>query len=168
LSATETHLFTQHVLNEIRGGYSHYYQAQFSLLNGHDYSTQFGWGNIAVPGYSATIGFPDLYLGSGYLAGGSSYKPFFINDDNWEVNDNLTVSQVGRHDLKFGVQFRRLNSHPLFSLFPTTYQYYGSYGYSITSNNYQQFYSNAYFFDGGTDTPICCWDFLWTCIADCS
>jgi outer membrane receptor protein involved in Fe transport len=151
LSATETHLFTQHVLNEIRGGYSHYYQAQFSLLNGHDYSTQFGWGNIAVPGYSATIGFPDLYLGSGYLAGGSSYKPFFINDDNWEVNDNLTVSQVGRHDLKFGVQFRRLNSHPLFSLFPTTYQYYGSYGYSITSNNYQQFYSNAYFFDGGTD-----------------
>jgi hypothetical protein len=44
-----------------------------------------------------------------------------------------------------------LNSHPLFSLFPTTYQYYGSYGYSITSNNYQQFYSNAYFFDGGTD-----------------
>jgi outer membrane receptor protein involved in Fe transport len=151
LSATETHLFTQHVLNEVRGGYSHYYQAQYSLLNGHDYSTQFGWGNIAVPGYSATIGFPDLYLGSGYLAGGSSYKPFFINDDNWEVNDNLTVSQVGRHDLKFGVQFRRLNSHPLFSLFPTTYQYYGSYGYSITSNNYQQFYSNAYFFDGGTD-----------------
>jgi hypothetical protein len=151
LSATETHLFTQHVLNEIRAGYSHYYQAQFSQLNGHDYSTQYGWGNIAVNGYPATIGFPDLYLGSGYLAGGSSYKPFFINDDNWEINDNITISQVGRHDLKFGGVFRRLNSHPLFSLFPTTYQYYGSYGYSITSNNYQTFYPNAYFFDGGTD-----------------
>ena len=34
LSATETHLFTQHILNEVRAGYSNYYQAQFSLLNG--------------------------------------------------------------------------------------------------------------------------------------
>lgn len=159
LSATETHLFTQHVLNEIRAGYSHYYQAQFSQLNGHDYSTQFGWGNIAVNGYPATIGFPDLYLGSGYLAGGSSYKPFFINDDNTEINDNITVSQVGRHDLKFGVVFRKLNSHPLFSLFPTTYQYYGSYGYSMTNDpNYYYGYgydgsanAGAFFWNGGTD-----------------
>ncbi|HEY4011090.1 MAG TPA: TonB-dependent receptor, partial [Acidobacteriaceae bacterium] len=142
-SATETHLFTQHILNEIRGGYSNYYQAQFSQLNGHDYSTQYGWGNIAVPGYEATIGFPDLYLGSGYLAGGSSYKPFFINDKNWEINDNITVSQVGRHDLKFGVAYRNLNSHPLFSLFPTTYQYYGSYGYSMTND------PNYYTYTGG-------------------
>jgi hypothetical protein len=159
LSATETHLFTQHVLNEIRAGYSHYYQAQFSLLNGQDYSTKYGWGNIAVNGYPATIGFPDLYLGSGYLAGGSSYKPFFINDDNTEVNDNITVSQVGRHDLKFGVQYRNLNSHPLFSLFPTTYQYYGSYGYSMTNDPSYCYgygcygYDNvgAYFWNGGTD-----------------
>ncbi|HEX4156511.1 MAG TPA: TonB-dependent receptor [Acidobacteriaceae bacterium] len=159
LSATETHLFTQHVLNEIRAGYSHYYQAQFSLLNGHDYSTQYGWGNIAVPGYPSTIGFPDLFLGAGYLAGGSSYKPFFINDDNTEINENLTVSQVGRHDLKFGVVFRKLNSHPLFSLFPTTYQYYGSYGYSVTNDpSYCYGYgcygydnAGAFFWNGGTD-----------------
>lgn len=150
-SATETHLFTQHILNEVRAGYSNYYQAQYSLLNGTDYSTKYGWGNVAVQGYPSTIGFPDLFLGAGYLAGGSSYKPFFINDQNWEINDNITVSQVGRHDLKFGAVFRRLNSHPSFSLFPTTYQYYGSYGFSITSNNYQEFYPNAYFFDGGTD-----------------
>ena len=151
LSATETHLFTQHVLNELRAGYSHYYQAQFSLLNGYDYSTKYGWGNIAVNGYPATIGFPDLYLGSGYLAGGSSYKPFFINDDNWEINDNITVSQVGRHDLKFGGVFRRLNSHPLFSLFPTTYQYYGSYGYSMTNDPNYGTYTGGFFWDGGTD-----------------
>ena len=151
LSATETHLFTQHVLNEIRAGYSNYYQAQYSLLNGHDYSTQYGWGNIAVNGYSATIGFPDLYLGSGYLAGGSSYKPFFIDDRNWEINDNITVSQIGRHDLKFGVVFRKLNSHPLFSLFPTTYQYYGSYGYSMTNDPNYYTYTGGFFWDGGTD-----------------
>jgi hypothetical protein len=150
-SATETHLFTQHVLNEIRGGYSNYYQAQYSLLNGTDYSTKYGWANIAVPGFPATIGFPDLYLGSGYLAGGSSYKPFFINDKNWEVNDNLTVSQLGRHDLKFGGVFRKLNSHPLFSLFPTTYQYYGSYGYSMTNDPNYYTYTKGFFWDGGTD-----------------
>jgi len=152
LSATETHLFTMHVLNEIRAGYSDYYQAQYSLLNGHDYSTQFGWGNIAVNGYPATIGFPDLYLGSGYLAGGSSYKPFYIDDKNWEINDNITVSQVGRHDFKFGAVFRKLNSHPLFSLFPTTYQYYGSYGFSMTNDpNYGTYIPGAFFWDGGTD-----------------
>lgn len=151
LSATETHLFTQHVLNELRAGYSHYYQAQFSLLNGHDYSTQYGWGNIAVNGYPATIGYPDIYLGSGYLAGGSSYKPFFINDDNTEINDNLTISQVGRHDLKFGAVFRKLNSHPLFSLFPTTYQYFGSYGYSMTNDPNYGTYTGGFFWDGGTD-----------------
>ena len=117
LSATETHLFTQHVLNEIRAGYSNYYQAQYSLLNGHDYSTQYGWGNIAVNGYSATIGFPDIYLGSGYLAGGSSYKPFFIDDENREIDDNITVSQIGRHDLKFGVVFRKAELAPTFQSF---------------------------------------------------
>jgi hypothetical protein len=159
LSATETHLFTTHILNEIRAGYSHYYQAQFSQLNGHDYSTQYGWGNIAVNGYPATIGFPDLFLGAGYLAGGSSYKPFFINDDNTEINENITVSQVGRHDLKFGGVFRKLNSHPLFSLFPTTYQYYGSFGYSMTNDpSYCYGYgcygydnAGAFFWNGGTD-----------------
>lgn len=151
LSATETHLFTQHILNELRAGYSRYYQAQFSTLNGHDYSTQYGWGNIAVPGYAATNGYPDIYLGSGYLTGGSSYKPYFINDDNFEVNDNLSVAQVGRHDLKFGAQFRRLNSHPTFSLFPTTYQYYGSYGYSMTNDPNYYTYTGGYFWDGGTD-----------------
>lgn len=151
LSATETHLFTSHVLNEIRGGYSNYYQAQYSLLNGHDYSTQYGWGNIAVNGYPATMAFPDLYLGSGYLAGGSSYKPFYIDDRNWEINDNITVSQVGRHDLKFGAVFRKLNSHPLFSLFPTTFQYYGSYGYSMTNDPNYYTYTGGFFWDGGTD-----------------
>ncbi|HTV09757.1 MAG TPA: TonB-dependent receptor [Candidatus Aquilonibacter sp.] len=151
LSATETHLFTQHLLNEIRAGYSHYYQGQFSTLNGHDYSTQYGWGNIAVSGYPATIGYPDIYLGSGYLAGGSSYKPFFINDDNTEIDDNLTISQVGRHDLKFGILFRKLNSHPLFSLFPTTYQYFGSFGYSMTNDPNYGTYTGGFFWDGGTD-----------------
>jgi hypothetical protein len=152
LSATETHLFTPKILNELRAGYSHYYQGQFSQLNGHDYSTQYGFGNIAVPGYAATMGFPDIYMGTGYLTGGSSYKPFFINDQNTEVNDNLTVSQVGRHDLKFGGDFRRLNSHPSFSLFPTTYQYYGSYGFSMTSDpTYGTFIPGADFYLGGSD-----------------
>jgi hypothetical protein len=151
LSLTETHLLTQRILNEIRAGYSRYYQAQFSQLNGTDYSTKYGWGNIAVPGYPATIGYPDIYLGAGYLTGGSSYKPFFIDDDNTEVSDNITVSQVGRHDLKFGVDFRRLNSHPSFSLFPTTYQYYGSYGYSMTNDPNYGTYTGGFYWDGGTD-----------------
>ena len=151
LSATETHLVTPQILNEVRAGYSHYYQAQYSQLNGQDDSTKYGYGNIAVPGYKATLGFPDIYLGSGYLTGGSSYKPFFINDENFEINDNLSVSQRGRHDFKFGFVYRRLNSHPSFSLFPTTYQYFGSYGYSITNDPNYGTYTGGFFYDGGTD-----------------
>lgn len=145
----------------MRAGYSHYYQAQFSQLNGKDYSTQYGYGNIAVPGYAATVGFPDIYLGSGYLTGGSSYKPFFIDDNNIEVNDNLTVSQVGRHDLKFGGGYRRLNSHPSFSLFPTTYQYFGSYGYSMTNDPNYGTYTGGFFGTAERILPTCSWDFRW-------
>lgn len=164
LSATETHLFTPQVLNELRAGYSHYYQAQYSLLDGTDYSDEYGFGNITVPGHAATVGFPDIYMGSGYLTGGSSYKPYYVDDDNTEINDNLTVSQVGRHDLKFGGVLRLLNSRPSYSIFPTTYQYYGSYGYSITTDptfcgytyapcNTPTGYYNpkAYFYTGGSD-----------------
>jgi Carboxypeptidase regulatory-like domain/TonB-dependent Receptor Plug Domain len=50
-SVTETHLFNTRFINETRLGYTRYGLAQYSLLDGHDYSTQFGMGNIAVPGF---------------------------------------------------------------------------------------------------------------------
>lgn len=152
ISATFTHVFSPTTLNEVRFGFSRYAQNQFSLLNGTDYSTKFGVGNIAVPGYEATIGYPYVFMGTGYLTGGSSYKPYHVLDNNYSVVDNFTWSSIARHEFKFGGIYRQLNSHPVFSLFPTGYEYYNSYYASQTSDpTYTFFNSSAGFGNGGTD-----------------
>ena len=131
---TETHLFSNRLINEFRLGYTRYNLAQFSLLDGHDYSTEFGMANIAVPGLPATDAYPYIYLGAGYLTGGSTYKPLFFKDRNWQIADSIILSGVGKHELKFGADFRRLKSNPNFSLFPTGFQYYGGPYFSMTSD----------------------------------
>jgi outer membrane receptor protein involved in Fe transport len=152
ISATYTHVFSPTTLNELRFGYSRYDENLYSLLNGTDYSTKYGMGNIAVPGYDATIGYPQIYMGTGYLAGGSTYKPYHVLDNNYELADNFTWSTIPRHTFKFGEEFRRLNSHPLFSLFPTGFQYYGSFGFSQTADpTYSYFVPGAFFYNGGSD-----------------
>ena len=133
LSLTYDHIFTPTSLNELRFGYLNDHQDQYSLLNGNDYSTKYGFGNVTVPGYPATVGFPQIYMADGYLAGGSTWKPFHILDENYEIDDSYTWTRFARHEFKFGTQIRLLNSHPNFSLFPTGFDYFGSYGYAETA-----------------------------------
>jgi hypothetical protein len=133
ISLTYDHIFSANALNEFRFGYLYYHQHQYSLLNGTDYSTKFGFGNVAVPGYAATIGMPTIYMADGYLAGGSSYKPYQVQDNNYQFGDSYTWSGVPKHEFKFGADLRLLNSRPNFSYFPTGWQYYGSFGNSVTS-----------------------------------
>ncbi len=131
ISATETHLFSDRLLNEFRFGYSRYRLNQLSLLNGQNLADQFGIPNVNVPGAPSTSGFPYIYLGSGYETGGSTYKPLYFLDSNYQFQDNISLSSVGKHEFRFGGDFRRLNSHPNFSLFPTGFQYYpGPYQYA--------------------------------------
>lgn len=151
LSVSEIHIFNSRLVNEARFGYTRLREDLFSLLNGHDYSTQFGLGNIGVQGFPATFGFPFIFMGTGYVTGGSTFKPFLELDNNFQVSDNVTLSSVGKHEFKFGGDFRRVNSHPNFSLFPTGFQFYGSFGFSATSNNFNTFYPNTFMFDGGVD-----------------
>jgi hypothetical protein len=134
-SISETHLFSARFFNEARIGYTRYHLDQYSLLSGHDWSTQYGVGNIAVPGFSATDGFPYIQAAY-YFTGGSSYKPYYVRDNNYQFTDNVVLSGVGKHEFKFGGDYRRLHSNPTFSLFPTGYQYYagGYFGQSLTSN----------------------------------
>ncbi|MGO8720910.1 MAG: carboxypeptidase regulatory-like domain-containing protein [Acidobacteriaceae bacterium] len=152
LSATYVHVFSPTTLDEFRFGWSRYVQHQDSLLDGTDYSTKYGMGNIAVPGFPATDAYPYIYMGSGYFTGGSTYKPYNVLDNNFQVTDNFTWSSIARHEFKFGEEYRRLNSHPDFSLFPTGYQYFGSYGYSNTADpSYQTYLPGAFFWAGGSD-----------------
>jgi outer membrane receptor protein involved in Fe transport len=154
LSVTETHLFSNRLLNEFRFGFTHFNLAQYSLLNNDDLSTKYGVGNIAVPGYPATDSYPYIFLGAGYLTGGSTYKPLYFRDSNFQFADNVILSGVGKHEFKFGADVRLLNSHPNFSLFPTGFQYFGGPYYSMTSdwsyssplNDYSALYAT-----GGSD-----------------
>jgi hypothetical protein len=134
LSLTYDHTFSATALNEFRFGYLNYHQQQLNPLDGTDYSTKYGWGNIAVPNFPATDSYPYVYLEEGYFAGGSSYKPFQILDQNSQFTDAFTWSGLKRHELKFGADLRLLNSNPDFSIFPTGYIYFQGFGGSFTSD----------------------------------
>jgi hypothetical protein len=145
-SISEMHLFSSRFLNEARFGYTRYSINQYSLLSGHDYSTQYGMGNVGLPGFQATNAYPYIQLYSGYFTGGSSYKPLLLQDHNLQFTDNLILSSIGKHELKFGGDFRRLNAFPFFTIFPTGYQYYGAYFSPSTSDSTFTHYPG----------PICC------------
>jgi hypothetical protein len=157
LSATETHLFSDRLLNEFRFGYSRYRLNQNSLLNGQNLATQYGMPDVNLPGFPSTSGFPQVYLGDGYETGGSTYKPLYFLDSNFQFQDNIVLSSVGKHEFRFGADFRRLNSHPIFNLFPTGYQYYsGPYQYApsgpLSAAQDYSFYDTTYaYYNGGSD-----------------
>lgn len=150
ISVTYDHTFSSSKLNEVQFGYLLYPENLYSLLNGTDYSTKYGVGNVDVPGYPATVGYPQIFLADGYLAGGSTYKPYHVKDQNYQITDSFTWTK-GRHDLKFGADVRLLNSHPVFSLFPTGFDYFESFGYAETSNFYYTYIPGAYNWAGGSD-----------------
>lgn len=152
-SVDETHFFSTRFINDARFGYTRYYISQYPLLQGQNLASQYGMGNVNIPGFPATYSYPYIQLYSGFFTGGSTYKPFYIRDRNLQISDNLILSSVGKHEFKFGGDFRRLNSFPNFSLFPTGYQYYGAYFSPSTSDpTFSQYFNPyAWFPNGGSD-----------------
>ena len=151
LSVSEIHTFSNRMLNEFRVGFNRFNEQQFSLLNGQDLSDKFGMGNVTVPGFPATVGYPQVFTVSGYIAGGSTFKPFLELDNNLQFVDNFSITQA-RHDLKFGVDVRKLSSHPDFSLFPTGFQFYGFPFANITGDpTFSFFDANSFWGNGGSD-----------------
>jgi hypothetical protein len=151
LSFSATHLISTKSLNEFRFGYTRYRLDELSLLDSRNLASQFGLGNVNLAGLPQTSGFPVVYLGFGAETGGSTYKPLHFLDNNYQFADSI-VSHRGKHDWKAGLQFRRLNSTPLFSLFPTGFQYYGGPGSSLTSDpNYGFYDAKAFYYNGGSD-----------------
>ena len=130
MSIGETHAFSSNVVNDLRFGFNNFALSQLSLLDGQDTATQFGLGNINLPAFPASEGFPYFYLGTGYVTGGSSYKPLTFLDRNYQLIDTLSINHHS-HQFKMGGEYRSLSAHPGFSLFPTSYQYYaGAYSYA--------------------------------------
>ncbi|HZB88354.1 MAG TPA: TonB-dependent receptor [Terracidiphilus sp.] len=160
LSLTYDHIFTPNALNEFRFGYLNYHQNQLNELDGTDYSTKYGFGNIALPGFPVTDSYPYLDLADGYFAGGSSYKPFQILDENYQFGDAFTWSGLKGHELKFGGDLRLLNSNPDFTIFPTGFIFFESFGFGNTpdpryyyggANSFISDVPGGYNYSGGSD-----------------
>ena len=107
--------------------------------------------NVVIPGFPSTNNLPQVQFGTGPTAGGSTYKPLTFRDVNLSFVEALTWTR-GRHNAKFGYEYRHLNSHPNFSLFPTPYWYFGGPGQALTSDPDYGFYDpNSLYYNGGSE-----------------
>ena len=138
-------------LNELRAANVRVSLAQNDLLNGTGLARQFGIANANIDGFPQTSGFPQIQLSSGAITGGSTYKPLTFLDENAQIGDTFSWTPA-RHTVRLGYEFRRLESHPDFSLFPAGYQYYNGPYSSMTSDPSYSFYNpQAYYGNGGSD-----------------
>jgi len=157
------HVFSPTLLNEAGANYFLSTVSQNSPLAGSDLATKWNIQNVVVPGYPATNNLPQIGFESGVTVGGSTYKPLTFRDQNLTFVDALTWTH-SRHNAKLGYEYRHLNSHPNFPLFPTPYEYFGGaysaltsdstycyYTYTPCDNAYGDYDPNAYYGTGGSE-----------------
>ncbi len=138
-------------MGEFRFGYSRARFDELSLLDGRNVAEDLGIGNVNLPGFPQTSGLPNFFLGSGYTTGGSTFKPLRFTDKNYQLTGSFS-GRIGTHNIKTGIEYRRLSSRPDFSLFPTGYQFYGGAFSSLTADpNFTFFDENTFFGNGGSD-----------------
>jgi hypothetical protein len=106
-AASETHVFTPHLLNEVRYGYNygHFYFTQPNATN-EGFAASLGLGGI--PQASLNGGLPNTYF-SGQISGfgAPNYYPSNEHEYIWQVLDNVTFD-IGNHSLRTGVSFQRI------------------------------------------------------------
>jgi hypothetical protein len=145
------HVFSPTLLNEAGASYFLSPLSQNSPLAGSTLATQWGIQNTIIPGFPSTNNLPQIQFQSGPTVGGSTYKPLIFRDKNLSFVEALTWTR-GRHNAKFGYEYRHLNSHPNFSVFPTPYEYIGGAGEALTSDPTYSFYDGkAYYYNGGSE-----------------
>jgi hypothetical protein len=151
IALTYDHVFTPSLLNEARATYFLSPTTQKSLLDGTGLATKFGIQNANIPGFPTTDGFPQIQVGSGAVTGGSTYKPLTAREKIYGLMDSFTYTR-GKHDLKIGYEYRNIDSHSDYSLFPVPYEYFAGPGANFTSDPYYGFYDpNAYYYNGGAE-----------------
>ena len=103
LSLAWTHVFNDHMLNELRGGYNRFnYDAVEPTTPTLPSSAGFG----ITPQDAAGAGFPVIDVAGMFFLGFSQFGPQPRIDQVYQAADNLSIVQ-GRHTLKFGFEMRR-------------------------------------------------------------
>jgi Carboxypeptidase regulatory-like domain len=106
-AASETHVFTPHLLNEVRYGYNygHFY---FTQPNATDVGFAASLGLGGIPEAPLNGGLPNTYF-YGQIAGfgAPNYYPSNEHEYIWQVLDNVTFD-IGNHSLKAGFDIQRI------------------------------------------------------------
>jgi outer membrane receptor protein involved in Fe transport len=145
------HTFSPNLLNEVHASYFMTPYHQNSLVDGTNLASKFGIANANIPGFPQTYGFPQIQFQSGDITGGSTFEPLDFRDHNIQLGDQVTWVH-GKHDFKFGYEYRHLSSTPDFSLFPVPYEYFGGPYVALTSDPTYTYYDpNAYYANGGSE-----------------
>jgi hypothetical protein len=145
------HTISATMLNQMRASYLITPLVEHSLVDGTRLADTVGIQNTNITGFPDTYGFPQIQFESGSITGGSTWKPLTFRDKNFQWSDSASWT-AHRHSVKAGYEYRYLNSHPDFSLFPTPYEYFGGPYSAMTSASDYSFYdSSAYYATGGSE-----------------
>lgn len=102
LSLSYTHVFSPRLLMEIRGGYNRFDEKFFPQDSTFDPRT-IGLNTVTSP---QDFGLPQIKVAGFATLGANTSVPRGRVDTNWQFFDNVSYS-AGRHDWKFGWEFRR-------------------------------------------------------------
>lgn len=125
-----THVFNNHMLNEVRGGYT---RLNFNAVNPTTPALPSSFGFGITPQLASGAGLPVVTVKGLFILGFSNNGPQPRIDQTYEAVDNFSISS-GRHNLKFGFDMRR------FQVFnPFSNQNSGNYNFnasgSLTTSN---------------------------------
>jgi Carboxypeptidase regulatory-like domain/TonB dependent receptor len=104
-AASETHIFTPALVNELRVGYNRLHTSRFQFNYNQNVSGQVGFPGVPyVPG-TENGGLPQMTFSDMSTLGSATYLPSNEKQNTYTVSDTLTYIH-GDHTFKFGGEFR--------------------------------------------------------------
>jgi len=131
--ASETHEFSPTLSNEIRFGYNWMNSINAQLDSSVDESTALGLGG--VPYSPENGGLPEVAIGGITTFGASGSDPDHEIENTTEYLDNV-IKEVGKHSLKFGVDFENIRTYATLLSNPRgSYSYTGEFTSDLNAAN---------------------------------
>jgi hypothetical protein len=109
LGVNHTHLFTSHVLLELRGGWMRVDGGQVSVNRGVDFASQVGLQGVTRD--SRDVGFPQISTAGQFSSMGDPTSFVFRDNQHFELYNSLLVDR-GAHRMKFGAYYFHLQFRP--------------------------------------------------------
>ncbi len=103
-TVADTHIFSPSLINELRLGYTRFYNANVNQGLGTNYTAQSGIGGFELTSINFP-GFPQLSI-SGYQGiAGNAFQPLINPSNMYQLIDNVNWIK-GSHTLRMGIDFR--------------------------------------------------------------